>query len=337
MKTLSFSIENLCVPCGCVCRHCLLSAGGKGSGVTYERGEAFAEKFHAWAAKCRPELGVSFYVGYCNDFPQLPQYIRALHKFSPQLRLLQFNGLAIRSEAETESLLETVKDGGMAGFDLTFYGVGAYHDRFAGRKGDYAFLQLLLKKANEIGLDAAVSIAVTQENLNQLPQLLEMLSHYKIARIFAYLPHAKGRGERLSQLRLTAADFDGLAPDVQALFGSVPKRTEAEWIRRGIYPDAQGRHLTLALTGENIDRLESMDPAAVISELEAMDDAYYAAIPTPAELAKQYGNADNQQIFRYRDLMLQWQKRFLKEHPIDIPDMNDERHSFSVRLYDEFA
>lgn len=337
MKTESINISNLCVPCHCVCKHCLLSAKGQVSGVPYERGEAFAEKFFAWLRENRNDLHLTYYVGYCNDFPQLPEYIRALHRITPQLKFLQFNGLAIRSGEETEALLRTVKENGMEGFDLTFYGVGQTHDRFAGRKGDYDFLRLLMNKANEIGLDVAISIAVTKENMCQLPQLMEMLAGYKIARIFAFLPHAKGRGERLSQTRLTAADFEQMPEKIQKYFGSIPRRTEAEWVSRESLPEAKGRHLTLVLTSDNIQRLEAMDPADIIRELEEMDDAYYEAIPTAKELAVMYGRPDNQQIFRFRDMFLQWQKRYLKEHPINTPDMNEESHSFSVRIYDEFA
>ena len=137
----------------------------------------------------------------------------------------------------------------------------------------------------------------------------------------------------MAHLRLTKQTYDQLPGIVKDNFMRVPHRTEAEWISLGQFPEAEGRSLTLALMPDNIDRLEAMEPADIIRELEAIDDAYYAAIPSVSELVDTYGRKDNQQLFRYRDLVLQWQKRYLLEHPISVPDMNDETHSFSIRTY----
>lgn len=335
MKTLSLNIENLSVPCHCVCRHCLLSASGAVNGVPYNRGQAFAEKIHTWLRENRPELSMTFYMGCCNDFAELEEYIRFLRRITPQLKILQFNGMRIRGEAEVKKLLHRVKENGMEGIDLTFYGIGAQHDRFAGRKGDFDYLLLLLKAAKEMGLSVATGLMVTQDNIARMPELADLLRESHADHIFAILPHAKGRGEKLAAQRLTAADFEAMDPGFRTLFGSIPRLTEAEWVRRGEYPEAQGRHLTLALTVDEMDRLESMDPADIIAELEGMDDAYYSAFPCAAELAKLVGRPDNQQAFRWRDMYLQWQKRYLKLYPISCPDMNDERHSFSTRVYQE--
>jgi len=34
---------------------------------------------------------------------------------------------------------------------------------------------------------------------------------------------------------------------------------------------------------------------------------------------------------RFRDLYLEWQQRYIFEHGLDVWDMNDETHHFSVR------
>ena len=94
------------------------------------------------------------------------------------------------------------------------------------------------------------------------------------------------------------------------------------------------RHLTLALTQDTIDRLEAMQPEEIIRELEALDDAYYAALPPVEQLAAACGRPDNRQLFRFRDLYLVWQKRWHQSHPLAVHDMTDERRSFSVRMAD---
>ena len=333
MKTTSVSIENLCVPCHCGCRHCLLSSQHCSTGVDYDRSKAFADKFYSWLRKERPELSGLFYVGYCNEFPQLGEHIAFVRKHAPWYDFLQFNGLKMRSEEEIDLMLQQIKDCGIRLIDLSFYGLQEYHDRFAGRKGDFKYLLRILSKANEADLQVTVSVALTEENADQMGDLFELLSQYRVKRYSVFLPHDKGRGATMAHLRLTKRTYDRLPEIVKNNFVRVMHRTEAEWIAYGQFPEAESRSLTLALMPDNIDRLEAMNPAEIIHELEAMDLAYYAAIPSIADLAHTYGRPENQQLFRYRDLVLQWQKRYLNEHPIDVPDMNDERHSFSVWIY----
>lgn len=333
METTSVSIENLCVPCHCGCRHCLLASQHCATGVDYRRGAAFAERFYSWLRDNRPELGGLFYVGYCNEFPELPAHISFVQKYAPWYDFLQFNGLKLRSREEIRALLSAIMERNIRLIDLTFYGLREYHDRFAGRKGDFDYLLTILEEANKIGLPVVVSVALTMENTSQMEALFEKLSRYEIRTITVFQPHAKGRGETLSDVRLTQEALDGLPQTVKDHFMRVPHHTEAEWLRMKDRPKAEKRALTLALTPENIGKLETMAPEELIRELEAMDDAYYAAIPSMDELAALVGKPDNQQLFRIRDLYLEWQKRYLKAHPIDAVDMNDERHSFSARIY----
>lgn len=331
MQTVSVNIENLCVPCHCGCRHCLLSSQHRTTGVPYDRGEAFARRFYDWLRVNRPDLNGMFYVGYCMDFPELPRYIGYLREQTGMEHLL-FDGLGLRREADAAELIRSIFSAGTREISLTLYGAPAYHDRFAGRQGDFDYLMLLGRLAAAEGLRVSVGIMLTQENMDQMPALFEILNKMTLHSCTIILPHAKGRGEGLSHLRITARDYEMLCPEAKAHFPRHRYQTEAEWLQTAHFPKAEQRHLTLALMPENIDHLEQMDPAQIIRELEEMDDAYYTAIPTMEELAKQYGRPGNQQLFRLRDLYLQWQKRYLAEHPITVADMNDERHSFSVRI-----
>ena len=77
-----------------------------------------------------------------------------------------------------------------------------------------------------------------------------------------------------------------------------------------------------------------MHPANIIAELEAMDDWFYSNLPDVETLARMYGDTKNMQLFRFRDLYIQWQRRYLMEHPIE-PDMTDERYSFSTYIFQE--
>lgn len=48
MKTTSIGIQNLCAPCNCMCKYCLLYSHKRAEGVDYFREEEFAERFIKW-------------------------------------------------------------------------------------------------------------------------------------------------------------------------------------------------------------------------------------------------------------------------------------------------
>lgn len=331
MKTAALGIENLCVPCHASCKYCLLSSCRSATGVSYERGKAFARRvYEEVQARC-PELKLFYYIGYCMDTPHLTDYIRFCREIgSPSGRFLQFNGLSLRDERETAELVESVAREGVERIDLTFYGTREYHDRFAGRPGDFDFLLRILREANAVGLTADVSLPLTRENAAQADELLDLLDEYRVGNTFVFLPHSKGRGAVLNGQRLTRAEFDRLSPRVKAHFSKVPYRTEGEWIRSGEWPEPEQRTLTLCLTPDNIDRLESMPVEEILLYLEGLDDKFASQVPAAGVLAERFGVPDGEELFRLRDLLLLWQQRYLQEHP-EIYDMNDESHHFSVR------
>ncbi len=45
METTSISIQNLCAPCGCACRYCLLHSRKASGGIDYYRGREIEERF----------------------------------------------------------------------------------------------------------------------------------------------------------------------------------------------------------------------------------------------------------------------------------------------------
>lgn len=332
MKTVSVNIQNLCAPCNCACRHCLLSAQHKATGVTYQRGETFARKFYEWLRVYRPDLHGMYYVGYCMDFPEVTQFA-SYFRAQTGLKHFMFDGLAIRDEKDIYSLLISLKNAGIERIHFTFYGIQKYHDRFAGRKGDFSYMLQTAGIAQKMGLSVSAGIMVTMENLDQLDALLSTLQKENISDITPILPHAKGRGYGLSHLRLTEDGYHRLPQYFQDKLPRNRYRTEGEWLAEGSFPQHTVRHLTLSLTPENMERLERMDPSVIISDLEAMDDRFYSQLPDTNSLAGQYGEPGNKQLFRFQDLYLQWQKRYLAEHPI-FPDMTDERFSFSARMFE---
>ena len=333
MKTVAVNIENLCAKCHSACRHCLLNSQHKITGVDYHRGEAFAKKFYSWLKENKPDLGGMYYVGYSMDFPELPQYADYFVE-QTGMHHLMFDGMGFCSDAAMKVLLERLQAAGISQLHFTFYGTENDHDRFAGRTGDFDNMMRTASIAKTLGMSASAGIMVTEENAEQIDGLYRNLFDKGISPLSLLLPHGKGRGYRLSEHRLTKETLKQLPEYIQDKFPDSRYKTEADWLTIGTFPSPKERHLTLSLTPENVDRLENMQPADIISELEAMDEVFYKRIPDVYTLAAQYGRKDNTQLFRFRDLYLQWMKRYLEENPIR-PDMTDERYSFSTRIFEE--
>ena len=103
-------------------------------------------------------------------------------------------------------------------------------------------------------------------------------------------------------------------------------------MREGNFSTATKRVLTVGLTPENVDFFENLDFSDTIAYLEKLDDAYYDAIPTLPELAEMYGDVGEDRFYSERDLFLKFQRRYIREHQLNLPDMNDERGCFSRRF-----
>ncbi len=327
MKTELLSEENLCVPCGCRCRHCLLGFDGGVPGAGYARGKDLARRL-----KGESPVRFTYYIGFCMDTPELLDYIAFCREMGfPGGSFLQMNGFAKRPYPELERLMGDVRDAGVELIDLTFYGLPEYHDRFAGRAGDFALLTDMLRAAGAVRLPVHISGPLTEENAGQAEGLLDLLAGYDTENIRFYLPHAKGRGWFLEPARLRKSTLDLLPHAVRDRMPRVATQTEADWLRRRDFPEPESRYLTLSVTAENIGKYEKMPAADILAELESLDDAFWSAVPSAAELARLYGDADSDRLFRYRDLVLLWTKRYVRDNKLTLHDMTDERGHFSVR------
>ena len=204
------------------------------------------------------------------------------------------NGFAFRDDPELLALMGRIRAEGVKLIDLTFYGTEEYHDRFAGRKGDYRFMTRMLSAAVQAELPVNISIPLLRSNLDQMRELRALLSAYPGTRFSYFLPHSKGRGRALQDQRITRREFDTLPEEIRNTFVKIPHQTEAEWIADIGSRAFDKRALTLVLDQEK-------DPG-------------------------------NEQLFRIRDLVLKWQQRFIADCGGTIYDMHDESHHFSVHM-----
>lgn len=332
MKTTSIYITNLCVPCNCHCRYCLLSWSNKTIGVDYDRSVEYAKRFYDWMKEHHPDMSLIFYYGYSMEHPHLLESIDFMKSIgSPSGEFLQFDGMKFRSEAEIEELLKGIIEHGIKLIDLTFYGTKEYHDCFAGRKGDFDFMMKVLKVANRVGLAVKVDIPLNQENVRQIDDLVDLFEAYKLEKLSVFVPHAEGRGKNLNSIRFRKEDFETLGDKSKAIFNSNVYRTESEWVKNKEFVVYENRALAISLTPDNIELFEQMDFQDAISYLEKLDEDYYNSIPSLQELVELYGDSENTEYYSQRDLYLKYQRRYIQEHKLEIYDVNDERQCFSRR------
>ena len=175
MKTVSLNVENLCVPCHCRCRHCLLGYDGGIVGAGYKRGRALARRIAS-----ESPVKFNYYIGFCMDTPELFDYIAFCREIdSPSGRFLQMNGFAGRTCGEIEVQMGRIRDAGVELIDLTFYGLPDYHDSFAGRAGDFKLLMRMFKAANAVQLPVHISVPITEENAGRMEGLFNILSEFR--------------------------------------------------------------------------------------------------------------------------------------------------------------
>lgn len=334
MQTISFAIQNLCAPCGCSCAYCLLQNCHKTEGVDYFRGKHLAERFVEWGKTNGNGLKLDHYgIAYTIEHPELYDNLAFNQSIgAPCGKFMQINGIRMRDEAEIDALIKKLYAAGITMIDTTFFGDEAYHDAFAGRKGDYPFMLRLAAAIEKVGIVCAPSIPVFENNKHLLDGLFDVLSQVvDPVNIHFFLNDHRGHGEKVDHLRLTEEGYASLSDTVKKHLNLSRYRTERDWLSSDELPEYTRRFLVISLLPDNIDLFERMTCEEIIAYVEALDDAYYASLPSINELAKLYGDPTDTRYYRVRDLAWKWQKRYREEHGITLYDVTDERLCHTIR------
>ena len=332
MKTTSVLIQSLCVPCYDYCRYCLLSWNGKIVGANWDRSVRLAERFMDELRNQQPELKRGFSFGYSMEHPNLQGAIRTLHRLGgPTAEYLQCDGMKMRNDKECVALMGMLRDEGVKQLNFTFYGLSDYHDRFAGRKGDFELLMRMMRAAKESQLPFSTGIPLTAENIHQVDNLVSFLQDIGSGKVFLTIPHEEGRGKLLRNVRLSMKEFMELSAETQKLLNKSIYRTERDWLQESEPLQDNQRMILISLRPDTIDDYEKRDVMSVIREIEALDEKYYSSYPGFQELAKMYGDPNHEQMYRIRDLYYHYRTQYAQEHDIKVYDVTDERQSGSRR------
>lgn len=336
MENKGLMIINHNIPCSCACRYCFFRSCKKANGIEYNRGKKIAERFAHWRnEKGTSEFFLCYAISHCADYPELIDNI----EFNKSLdfigaKYLQINGIRYRNDFELIHYLEKVKEAGIVYVDTTFYGLEKYHDYFANREGDFAYLINIAKAVKSVGLALQPTVFVCEENKNEIFDLIELLKEYAGAncKVHTALQDYRGNGENLEGIRLTKQSYEMLHDNVKETINISRYKTEEEWLKGNSFSQYTSRNLVLALCPDNIDMLETMTCDEIINYLIGLDERYYNAIPDIGLLVKLYGNRNCQKLYRQRDLLWKWQKQYIKDNKLELHDVTDERLCGSMRF-----
>ena len=237
----------------------------------------------------------------------------------------------MRDEDQCRDLMRMLKEEGIKSLNFTAYGLRDYHDRFAGRKGDFDLLLRMMNASYEAGIPFTTGIPITKENIQTIDELVIILKEAGNHKILLFVPHEEGRGKSLKQVRLEQQDLSALSPESLSLLNRNIYRTESEWLSEPTPVQESNRLIIISLRADNIDNYERSDALSVVKEIETLDEVYYSAFPSFDELAKKYGDPEGSSIYRIRDLYYHYRLLFAAEHRLNIYDVTDERLSGSRR------
>ena len=332
IQTKSIMIQNLCAPCRNHCRYCLLSWDGNAVGTEWERSVKLAERYINELKEARPNVDISFTFGYSMEHSKLKEAIQTLKRLgSPMGEFLQCDGMTMRDEDQCRDLMRMLKEEGIKSLNFTAYGLRDYHDRFAGRKGDYDLLLRMMNASYEAGIPFTTGIPITKENIQTIDELVIILKEAGNHKISLFVPHEEGRGKSLKQVRLEQQDLSALSPESLSLLNRNIYRTESEWLSEPTPVQESNRLIIISLRADNIDNYDKRKALSVVEEVEALDEEYYSAFPPFDELAKEYGDPEGNSLYRIRDLYYHYRLLFAAEHRLNIYDVTDERLSGSRR------
>ena len=332
MKTTSVLIQSLCAPCFCRCRYCLLSWDGHVSGADWERSVSLAERWIKELKEQTPDINSSFSFGYSMEHPDIKEALVTLRRLgSPTADFLQCDGMKMRDEKECASLMETLVSEGVKELNFTVYGKEEYHDRFAGRKGDYELILRMMKAAKNAGLYFTAGVPLTGGNIEQTDEVVNVLKDAGCGKIRLFIPHEEGRGKSLSEIRLRKSELQRISPENRGLLNGEIYKTESQWLKEPEPVRGEERMILISLCADNIDEYEKRGALSVLKEVERLDEEYYAAFPDFKELAEIYGDKGGDKLYRIRDLYHHYRSRYAKDHGVSVYDVTDERQSGSRR------
>jgi hypothetical protein len=311
-------------PCANHCRFCQLDHKTR-ENVTFARFKSVIDRLREWKGAGRPAgFDVVEWLGRSHNFDvnTLKGVMELGYRPGWHLDLILLGGLYWRPDDEIKAWLKERQDVGVRVVVGSFAGHGSFHDTWAGRRGDFDLQVRALAVAAGLGLELHQRLFLTNSTIPLLDELIERLDALPghVEDRCVYPLFYCGRARRMEDERITRETLNALPERIRRLYRSDWEnwRSEGEWMdfvgREGKTPDKV--RLSLELTEENIDRVESMSCDDIVAELEKKTRKAYAAIPSRAELCETYGNPSNTRIYMFQnDIERKWLDLHLAKNP----------------------
>lgn len=312
------------VRCAHACRYC--SVGRKThAGISFDCFAKTVERFEAWSRASGPTgFDIGYGIGHCYEYEAstLGALFALRDRFAarPTDRSVSLGGLRLRDDRAMRAWLEERRD--LAGIDrvhASLAGCDTVHDRWNGRRGDFAFQLGALRQAADLGLRLTERIFVTKSTLPALDELGAALDGLPSDSDRQYsLFFYRGLATRHENERLCEADRKMLAAPIRAE-ADAHWHSEREWLDRARTendgPDAI--HLKLILADDNIDWVATASCDEIIGKLTDRAHAAYAALPSRQELREQWADETGTLLYGTKaDVESRCLDRYLAHHPV---------------------
>lgn len=307
--------------CHCHCRHCLLESGRDITTVAFERAKAIAQRFVRWREeRCLSEFAVHLWTGYnCEPLPLLLQSNEFNRQHAEFHGHIPANGMRFMVEDRLREFLTAAREGGVTRIDITFYGLREFHDEWAGRKGDFAYMALVAKVAADLGFEVQLMGFVSHQSAAALPALVEMLGgNIQLSEWHIWPWDYRGRAKSLEDERVTASDIEQLPERVRCHIRLGRYKSESQWIKEmaaGNYPRKHRRFYMISVCEDNVDYLESTAPEQILADMRDEEERLYRAIPSLSTLSQLYGRKSGDKLYTLRDLEWKWTDLHIQAHP----------------------
>lgn len=316
-------ILNLLNRCNCACKYCLLCANVKMSNVTYSDGEQLAKKFYDWSCVNNEAIDICYVLGYClseKDIVKNVEFNKSIK--DPGYKYLQMNGISFKSNSAIREFLLSIINAGVEYIDVTIYGNEYYHDTFSARKGDYQFMNNVIKCAIELKLNINVSIPVFESNWKSVSEYIGQLNEINSSyiNIYPFLPDFRGFGVHLDNDRITLSTYNKFDNVLKNYISLKKYKTQKEWCETNEWSIVKDRSIRISLTDYKIDYLMSTPCDQILEEIVETNKKITALLPSKDELNKIYGDYNNVKLYQERDLYWMWVGFYCSETKILTSD-----------------
>ncbi len=152
------------------------------------------------------------------------------------------NGIRWREDQDWRAAVSDMRASGLWGVQLSLYGIGPTHDKFAGSQGDFERAVTTARRFMECGVTLwCIQVFAHHGNASELDDVLgfarDLQAENRLATkalaeplVNLLLPSYAGRWADVDDLILTPKDLASVPADVRAALAAKDLRTESDWM-----------------------------------------------------------------------------------------------------------